>query len=64
MTWNELKTEAEIDFFEGALNKGKKEGFCRLVYNTGMNIEGFFKNNEIKNGLITFNNGFEFQGEF
>lgn len=56
--------EAEVEFFEGAIRGGKKEGFCKVLYRNGVSVEGFFQENQIRSGTIMMSNGLEFSGEF
>ena len=69
MIYSDLKKtkvilDIEVDYFEGVIRRDKKEGFCRLIYNTGVIVEGFFEKNIITTGSIVFNNGIEYRGSF
>lgn len=59
-----MNLEVELEYFEGIVKKGKKQGFCRMIYNTGVVIEGFYDENLIQTGSIIFSNGVEYRGEF
>lgn len=61
----EIKVEKEITFFNGSIIEGKKQGFCKILYNTGIYIEAFFIDN-IANGegFLIMENLFEFRGNF
>ena len=61
----EIKVEKEIVFFNGNLLNGKKEGFCKILFNTGIYIEAFFVNNKAEGeGFLIMENLFEFRGNF
>jgi len=38
-----LTLDQKIDFFEGVIRYGKKEGYCRIIYSNGIAVEGFFE---------------------
>lgn len=41
--WNDVDVEDELEIFEGCLIKNQKSGFCRLIYKSGLFIEGNFE---------------------
>ena len=49
--------ELEIDFFEGSMVKGKKNGLCRIVYNNGIFLEGYYKMGTLLHGTLRMANG-------
>ncbi len=54
-----------IEFFEGSLVKGHKQGFCKIIYENGIYVEGFFRNDVLEGeGMIMLENGFRFKGYF
>lgn len=59
-----MNMDQDIAYLEGTVILGCKQGFCRIIYNSGVTIEGFYENNLLKNGSIIFQNGLEFCGSF
>lgn len=58
-------TEGDEEFFEGTLIRGKKFGFCRVLYSTSIYKEGFFANNVLDGeATIKFPHGISVQGVF
>lgn len=57
--------EEGIDYFEGRIIDGLKQGKGKMVYRNGTVFEGNFKNNNFeKDGKITFPNGIIYKGKF
>lgn len=62
-----ISTHAEGDeeFFEGTLIRGRKNGFCRVLYSTSIYKEGFFVNGVLEGeATVKFPHGITVQGVF
>ena len=62
-----INTHAEGDeeFFEGSLIRGRKNGFCRVLYSTSIYKEGFFVNGVLEGeAIVKFPHGITVQGLF
>lgn len=58
-------SEGDEEFFEGTLIRGRKNGFCRVLYSTSIYKEGFFVNGVLEGeGIIKFPHGITLQGIF
>ena len=57
--------DGEEDFFEGTIVKGKKSGFCRILYSSGLYKEANFVNGSLEGeGSFRFSNGITVSGIF
>lgn len=62
---DEINVEDELEIFEGSLVKKQKSGFCRLIYKSGLFIEGIFRSGNLEGeGIMIFPNGIEYSGMF
>jgi hypothetical protein len=58
-------SEGDEEFFEGTLIRGRKNGFCRVLYSTSIYKEGFFVNGVLEGeAIIKFPHGITLQGIF
>ena len=65
MLKNEIQIEDDLLVFEGSIVKNQKSGFCKLVYKSGLMIEGIFRSGNLEGeGVMVFPNGIEYSGIF
>lgn len=61
----DVDLEDELEVFEGTIVKKQKTGFCRLVYKSGLYVEGIFRSGNMEGeGTLILPNGIEYMGIF